>query len=181
MARNFWKNDDGLPVRFGTQQQSPEAPSVSTTHTKGMERELVVHFSYDNLVGFTSDADNDGTLDEFTQGIARIPAKSYITEAFLIATTDWQTSNSATLTIGLVEADGTEIDNDGIDAAIGAGALDLGDVVSCNGALVGGTVWTSATADGYVRATAANTWTTGTATLVIRYITPTAPFVSDVH
>lgn len=166
----LWTNADGLVVRYGTEAGEPLAGNPGEVLTLGAKKQLVIDFTYDNLPGYTADLNNDGTLDGFQEQLTpAIPAYSYIESAILIATVDWATASSAALTIGLQQEDGTEIDNDGIDASIAASALDLGDVVNCDGALVGGTVSTGANR-GFVRATNTNTFTTGAAKLVITYI-----------
>ena len=83
-------------------------------------------FSYDDLPV--------ATLDEAQQ---RIPANSFIVSATLRVLTAID-GTTPTLTIGLVEKDGTTIDADGIDAAIAESAIDaVGETVLCDGALVG--------------------------------------------
>lgn len=163
-----WTNSDGLTIRFGTEQKGYDTATPAATYTSGLMRQLVVDFSYDNLPGPNADSDNDGTDDAFIS--AKIPANAYITRALLVVELDWATADAADLTIGLEQADGTTIDADGIDAAIAASALDTGDVVVCNGALVGGTL-TVGTADAYVVATiGTGSFTTGKARLIIEYV-----------
>lgn len=99
-----------------------------------------------------------------------IPAGSYITKASLVVTTAFTSGGSATLGVGLQQADGTIIDADGIDAAVAVADLAANKAVVCNGALVGGTATVGA-ANSYlslVYGTAA--FTAGAAKLVIEYI-----------
>jgi len=101
---------------------------------------------------------------------AFIPAGSYITKASLVVTTAFTSGGSATLTIGLQQADGTIIDADGIDATVAVADLAANKAVVANGALVGGTA-TIGAADAYmsvIYGTAA--FTAGAAKLVIEYI-----------
>ena len=101
---------------------------------------------------------------------AFIPAGAYITKASLVVTTAFTSGGSATLGIGLQQADGTIIDADGIDAAVAVADLAANKAVVCNGALVGGTATVGA-ANAYmsvVYGTAA--FTAGAAKLVIEYI-----------
>jgi hypothetical protein len=73
------------------------------------------------------------TLDEAQQVI---PGNSFIESATLRVITPIA-GTTPTLTIGLVEKDGTTIDADGIDVAIAATAIDaVGETVLCDGALV---------------------------------------------
>lgn len=166
-----WTNDDGLTVWFGEEQAQRTVPSPAHVSTMvGPKRVMVIDFTYDAIPAETSDLDNDGTNDGWNDNDPYIPAGSYITSATLIATTDWATADAADLTIGLETKAGAVIDADGIDAAIAAAALDLGDVVLCDGALVGGTVYTG-TADAYVKAIiGTGSFTTGAARLIIEYI-----------
>lgn len=162
-----YTNADGLTRREGPRKSVTglprQAPSV------GPKKSLVVDFEYNNLPGLDQDAGGGSTEDTFGNAQAYIPANSYITAAYLIVNADWATADGGTLTIGLATKAGVDIDADGIDAAIAAAALDTGDVVACNGDLVGGTL-TIGAADGYVTAAIANTFTTGEARLVIEYI-----------
>jgi hypothetical protein len=114
-------------------------------------------FSYDDLPV--------ATLDEAVQ---TIPANSFIVSATLrvIEALDGSTP---TLTLGLQEKDGTEIDNDGIDVAIAESAVDaIGETVLCNGALVAGLAGTGAER-GQLIATTGGTVTAGKFSLEIEY------------
>lgn len=165
-----YTNADGLVQNYGT--HDAENNLTRRSGGNGAIQTLKVAFTYDNLVGYDQDASGGSTPDRFGEAQAFIPANSYIKSATLICTTDWATSDSADLTLGLYQKDNTVIDADGIDATIAATALDLGDVVLCDGALVGGTVYVGAN-DAYVRAAiGTGAFTTGAATLVIEYITP---------
>lgn len=89
-----------------------------------------------NIMSYTFSFDDlpVATLDEAAQ---TIPANSFIVSATLrvIEALDGTTP---TLTLGLVEKDGTAIDADGIDVAIAESAIDaVGETVLCDGALVG--------------------------------------------
>ena len=165
-----WYNDDGLLVRSG---EDPTTKQPAEVRDNGGVKTLTVDFTYDSLPTFTADLDNDGTLDGFVAGPAFIPEGSYIKSATLVVTEDWATADSADLTIGLYEADGTAVDADGIDVAIEATALDAGDIVECDGALVAANT-KLVDANGYVvAAIGTGAFTAGSARLVIEYITPT--------
>lgn len=164
-----WNNADGLSVRFS---DDPTVNHMGETKEYGPIVTRVVDFTYNTLPTFTHDLNNDGTLDGFAPGVAFIPAGAFIKSAVLVVTEDWASSDAATLTIGTHEADGTVIDADGIDGAIAVADLDAGDVVVCNGDLVTG-VASLNTHDGYLVVTKANTWTTGSARLVVELILPT--------
>jgi hypothetical protein len=171
-ANQKWTNEDGLVVRFGRNAQEYLARPRKYS-TAGDVQELVVNFTYDNLPTFDKDADNDGTDDSFERLGASIPAGPdgvYIKSATLFAVEDWATADSAVLNLELYEEDGTEMSSGtGIDAAIAASALDTGDVVACDGALVG-TTMAASTAPYFIGATiTVGSFTTGKAKLVVEY------------
>lgn len=91
-------------------------------------------FSYDDL---PSPVDSDGTKQFI------FPANCAIRKAEVKVVTAIA-GTTPTLTIGLQQADGTEIDNDGIDSAIAEAALGDGDYVDCDGALVGANIGSNA-------------------------------------
>ena len=123
------------------------------------------------LVFEIKDATLLGTSDVNPQpNDAFIPAGSYITKASLVVTTAFTSGGSATLGVGLQQADGTIIDADGIDATVAVADLAVNKAVVCNGALVGGTATVGADNSylSLVYGTAA--FTAGAAKLVIEYI-----------
>jgi len=166
-----WTNADGLAITFGVTSQERQAGGRRVI-TAGDVQQMVVDFEFDNLPHFDADADNDGTLDSYSArqfAIPMGPVGTYLKSATLVATVDWATADSAVLNLGLYEEDGTAIDADGIDAAIAASALDLGDVVACNGALIG-TMLSASDGPHYLGATiTVGSFTTGAARLVIEY------------
>lgn len=171
-VKNLWTNEDGLPVRFGRESSGYERAKMRRVVTAGELQELTCEFSFDNLIGFDADANNDGTLDSFERSAIAIPMGpqgTFLVSATLYVTEDWASADVATLTLGTYEKDGTAIDANGIDDAIAVAALDLGDVVACDGAQIG-TLLDPDDGPHYLRATVANTWTTGKAKLVVRYI-----------
>lgn len=98
---------------------------------------------------------------------AGIPAGSYITAASLVVKT--AAAGGTSVTIGLVNAAGSAIDADGIDAAVATADLAANKAVACDGALVGGTATVGA-AEGFVSVTVSGTFTAGEALLLIEYI-----------
>jgi len=90
-----------------------------------------------NIMSYTFEYDDlpVATLDE---AALTIPANSFIVSATLRVITPIA-GTTPTLTIGLVEKDGTTIDADGIDLAIAEADLSvIGETVLCDGALVAG-------------------------------------------
>ena len=163
-----WFNEDGLLVRFGSEQGRETSGFSAVVVTAGAKKQIVIKFTYDNLPGFTTDRDNDGTVDGWAELDTCIPANSYITNATLIVTTPF--AGGTSITFGTNEMDGTVIDADGLDV-IAVANLAANDVVVMDGAQVGGTA-TVGTDGAFVRATAAGTFTAGAATVVIEYIEP---------
>ncbi len=163
-----YTNKDGLSINFGTKESLVQ---WGQSNAEGVKKVLWCDFSYDALPTFTADVDNDGTDDSFDNTIPFIKEGSAILSATLLVTTDWG-GTTPTLTLGLYESDGTVIDADGIDATIAEAALDAGDVVVCDGALVANAT-KLVTADGYLVGVTGGTATSGSARLVIEYIEPT--------
>lgn len=122
-----------------------------------------------NIMSYTFEYDDlpVATLDE---AALAIPANSFITSATLRTITAIA-GTTPTLTIGLVEKDGTTIDADGIDAAIAAAALSVaGETVLCDGALVANLQGIGAAA-GQLVVTTGGTVTAGKFEVIIQYIT----------
>ncbi len=113
-------------------------------------------FSYDDLPVTGDD-----------EAILRIPANARIARATLRVITAFAGGTSYNL--GLSQSDGTVIDADGIDAAVALTAIDaIGDVVLCDGALVGTLVGIGSAA-GQLLVAATGTFTAGKAQLEIEY------------
>lgn len=165
-----WTNADGLVVRDGA--DDVVAPK-GTIERAGLQR-LVVKLT-DAVVLEASTTDpftSVSTVAFFDENTPSIPAGSYITRAYLKVDTAFTTSNAAALDIGFMQANGTIVDADGIDAALAVATLGANAVVNCNGAAVGGVVLTSTTLDTYVsfsRVVGQGPFTAGAATLVVEY------------
>jgi hypothetical protein len=164
-----WQNDDGLTVRFGQDQARETKSLMGKASVDGPVEYMVVDLVWDDLPTFTTDLNNDGTNNGFSDQDAYIPAGSYITKASLIVETAFTSAGATTLSIGTANKAGTAIDADGIDATIAKAALAADLAVVCNGAQVAGT--TLVTADAYLTTTVAvGPFTAGKAKLVIEYI-----------
>ncbi len=146
-----WINNDGLEVGFGSRTvRNDEGAAI---HTKG-------DISQATLVLFYSDLPGEGaTLNKNCS----IPAGSTILSATLSANDAF----SGAMDFGLKEADGTEIDFNGLVAAATPAANTS--VVGA-GLLLG----TQITVDGYISST--GTITTGTGTLIVEYQLPSSAF-----
>lgn len=160
-----WTNADGLVQYFGTRDVENKRTVVVSDNS--LYKTLSLTFTYDDLPSWTQD----------DTGQVAIPANSWIKEAY-IQTIVPIAGTTPTLTVGLEKDDGdgtkSAIDADGIDAAIAAAALSsAGEVVICDGALVGSSGLVGIGADdGYVVATTGGTVTAGEFRLVITYLPP---------
>jgi hypothetical protein len=153
---NTWTNSDGLIVGFGTHSVDGQRPAEVSE--EGNIREIEIEFTYDN---FPTAVASDG-------GLGYMPAGSYLLDAYLRVSETF-TSETA-LNIGTEQSDGTDIDADGIDAALDAAALVAGAVIACDGADIGSVV--DASNDAYFLVSASGNATAGKAKLVVRYIEP---------
>lgn len=151
----IWTNSDGLEVRFGL-DRTTEQPSGRTA---GEEKTLVWTLNDAATLGDTDTAAVAG--DE-----AFIPSGAIIKDAYFVVDTAFAGA-TAVLDIGLKQAAGTNIDDDGIDAAVAVGTL-VGDaVVACDGALVG----TRLANDSYIMMTYDTAaFTAGAGKLVVKYM-----------
>lgn len=158
-----WTNKDGLDVWFGTTASDTRPDGV----TSATPKTLVYKVADGSALGDTDTA-------AAAADAAFIPAGSVITKAYFYVTTVWTSGGAATLDIGLKQADGTNIDADGIDVDIAVTALDaLGDTILCNGAYIAdgdltAVRLTTAAYPMFTYETAA--FTAGAGTLVLEYI-----------
>jgi hypothetical protein len=166
MARgNTWTNSDGLVVGFGTHSEDNDVVAVSGS---GNTKIYTVEVTGTDLVD-TFAAANIKPQD------ALIPRGSQIKSAVFQVHTAFTSGGSATLDLGVF---GTTVvdDADGIDVDIALTVIDaIGDIVICNGALVGGVIPVGATAneDCYIAPSYETAvFTAGTGTLTVEVILP---------
>lgn len=161
MARQAtWVNEDGLEVGFGTRDS--KNPHLATVQTEGNVEIASMVLDYDTLPAAAGTAPS---VKSFA-----VPADSVITRAYLRVTTAFTSGGTTTLNVGFVNAAGTAIDQDGLDAAIAKAALTDGAVIEMDGALVGDNI---GDADGYIStSTGSGPWTAGQAVLTIEYVRP---------
>lgn len=157
---NTWNNDDGLNVEFG--RDRIKGAQVGKSCKGGLRQEVtcILEASRMDLTG--------GVIGERPNVL--IPAGSYIESALLVVTEAFDSGSTATLDLGLANADGTYtgLDEDGIDAAIAESAIDTaGKEVTCDGAYIGA-ITTKAGYPSYDIDTAV--YTTGKGYLIITYI-----------
>lgn len=160
---NTWVNDDGLLVRYGTEQGKRTVNGVTrpgSTQSNSKEQELIVTFDLEGAARttFTTDLDNDGTPDGFTDLDAALPAGVMVTgvEWFELETPAGGTNYE----VGTYEKDGTIIDIDGIiNENTGPEA---GDDVNTNAVT---------TQRQFIAAKTTGTYTAGIVKVIIRYVT----------
>ena len=158
MARGAtWTNFDGLSVGFGTLDS--KNPNGAMVRTQGNVNIMQFPFSYD--------ASNYeiGTDTPSTKSVP-IPANSTILRGQLQVTTAF--AGGTNYDFGLMEADGTEIDDDGLDAAVALADIDaVNDIITFDGGLIGANV---GTADAYFGVVTTGTFTAGEGIVTVEYV-----------
>lgn len=122
----IWTNLDGLDVRFGIDR--------STIAPDGVTHSMVTKLVYD-IPDATAIANTDTAA--VVDDAPSIPAGAYIKEAYLVVDTAFTSGGSAVLDLGFKQADGTNVDDDGIDAAIAVAALTADAIIVSDGADIG--------------------------------------------
>lgn len=153
MAGVDWVNGDGLLVRFGPNQGNRNGRAGVTTGS-GKVRELV--FTVD-LTGaartiYTSDLNNDGTLDGFSSLDTPIPAGALIVAQRVV--TKVTPAGGTNYTVGTYQKAGTVDDADGIRVTAGTDGAQIG---------------TQLTADRYLGVVTTGTYTAGTLEVLVTY------------
>ena len=152
-----WTNEDGLLVRFPLDNGA----TVRTDGVKYSDTErLVMHITDATSLGDTDTA--APVADE-----AYLPAGTIIKSALFVVDTAFTSGGSAVLDIGLKQSTGTNIDDDGIDAAVAVASLTANAGIESDGALVG----TKLANDSYVMFTYDTAaFTAGAGRLFIEYM-----------
>lgn len=154
----------GVRKHYGIRELN-EYNNSRATPNSDYTKELILTFDYEDV--------NSGgqlTAARDFNGVATLPANSFIVKATLEVTTAFTSGGAATLTIGLVEPDGTAIDADGIDAAIALTAIDaVGERVLCDGALVGALAGIGTAAGQIIATFGTAAFTAGAARLIVEY------------
>ena len=159
-----YNNDDGLNIRFGTDQANRLL--VGEPERAGSLRTLEVIIEFGNLPLV---AGGPTTLDELAS--CAIPSGALLKKGTIHVTTTF-VGATATLDVGLKQKDGTEIDHNGIFAAVAVADLAEGDEVDATGALIDAA---ATSVDGFISAEV-NTadFTAGKGFMVLEYIVPRA-------
>lgn len=171
-----WTNSDGLDVGFGTHDADNDVMSA----TGGTIKIFTI-----SLPDATALEDTDAvTVASLKQQGAVIPRGSKILSGSFLVTKVFTTGSASTLDIGTYEAagDGSSTGDDvaaGIDADIATTALDaVGDLVNCDGSLIGGAIAVGATADAdctVVFGFEESAFTAGAGVLTLEVLVPHGP------
>ena len=155
-----WTNSDGLVVGFGT--RDVETTGSAKVSLGGQRQQVVVDIYGPDL------ADSD-VAAQLVHAVT-IPAGALLESAKLVVKTAFAGA-TAVLDIGVYNASsGAAVDDDGVDAAVAVTAIDAaGDVIACDGALIG-TVLANNSKIAASYDTAA--FTAGVAELVVEYVVP---------
>ena len=158
---------NGMSVSYGPTKREC---AVSGLKTAGGEKELRVTILATDLTLSTTGF-NGGVA--IASGIrssdATLPANAAITKAVLKVKEAFTSAGAATLTIGTTDMAGVVSDADGIDATIALADIDaVGEVVVCNGALIG--VTGDAAENAITVAAGTAVYTAGVAELVVSYV-----------
>lgn len=124
-----WTNEDGLVVRFGTERSD----SATSGQVAAIKEYIVLDLPDATALPLV------GAIAAPAEDAPRIPASSIITNAWMVATTDFTSDGAATMDIGLMDAAGSVIDIDGIAVDIALATLVDGagvGVTGCAGAYV---------------------------------------------
>ncbi|MAZ33827.1 MAG: hypothetical protein Tp178MES00d2C33159091_37 [Prokaryotic dsDNA virus sp.] len=150
-----WVNDDGLLVRYGTDQGKRGArPGSTQSNSKEQELILEVELTGAARTIFSTDLNNDGTADGFTGLDAYLPQGVQITgQRVIILETP---AGGTNYTVGTFGQDGTVVDADGIRVAAGTDGAQIG---------------TRAAQDLNVAVTTTGTYTAGRVKLIVNYYT----------
>lgn len=174
-----WVNADGLPVYFPKHYADPaqrtNKPTVS--QTLGVFKEIVIPFDLSKLAAattsYTTDGNNDGVTDSFTEHDPHIPANSTVlsTRVFMTTTAVGGTS----ITVGAYKIDGTIVSangfvtaTEGVTANLVKGQGVVGAGTLCNAA--SGVIPTVAATNTFPAIVTAGTFTAGTGFIVISYV-----------
>jgi hypothetical protein len=108
-----WTNEDGLVVRFGTERSD----SATSGQVAAIKEYIVLDLPDATALPLV------GAIAAPAEDAPRIPASSIITNAWMVATTDFTSGGAATMDIGLMDAAGSVIDIDGIAVDIALATL----------------------------------------------------------
>jgi len=177
-----WYNADGLKVRFAGHQGQRRVfkNRFVEVKTTGNYREAICHYDLTLIptttISYTTDRDNDGTLDGFNSGDLFIPANSIVLSCQIHALVT--AAGGTNLEVGGYQENGTVIDRDGFVTAANAAIANLAaseTVIGTGANLTDANGEAGVGANNYYPAIYANgTYTAGTGKIVIRWVEPAA-------
>lgn len=177
-----WYNADGLKVRmpgYHGQKRARKNTFVEVS-TSGNYREAICHYDLTLLptttVSYSTDRNNDGTVDGFNSGDFFIPAGSNVMLCHVHALVT--AAGGTDIEVGGYQENGTVIDRDGLVTAAAAATASLAasEVVFGTGAnMTDASGEAGVGANNYYPGIYANgTFTAGTGKIVIRWVDPAA-------
>ncbi len=120
-----WTNNDGLLIKFNAEEAKERLGGQVVTAGNRQTLEFVV-----------TAADFDAANNTIVADSVFLPSNAFIEEAEIYVETAFAGA-TATLDVGLVRKDRTtEVDFDGIDAAVAVAALAAKALIQCDGALI---------------------------------------------
>lgn len=166
----LWVNADGLQVRFPGAGISDAV--MGKVMTADDEQHVIIDLDWRHMPAFQTN-EQTGCIYGGLSNVS-IPAGAFIKSCTVETMVAFVSTGSSTTSIGLVQADGTELDNDGLVDAIAKTSMDaVGETTTGAGALIG-TILASTANAYYVWVTVQTaTFTAGQARVKIIYYMPT--------
>lgn len=179
MAITRWTNADGLQVAFPNYFASnPKLPNQARfLESDGAIKTIEIDYDLTQIptgtVSYSSDLNNDGTVDGFSNADTYIPADATVIRAIVIATT--AAAGGTSFTVGTYTKAGAAIVATGLVTAtegVLANINTVGKRTLGAGALCAVAVGTAGvgTADAYVGIGTTGTFTAGKGKIIIEYI-----------
>lgn len=113
-----WVNADGLPIRYGRDQGKRGArPGSTQSNSKEQELILEVDLTGPARTTFSTDLNNDGTVDGFTNADGVLPKGVRITGQRVVEIIT--PAGGTNFVVGTYLKNGTAVDDDGIRVAAG--------------------------------------------------------------
>lgn len=178
-----WTNADGLTVKnpnyFKNPYNAVNRPDILKTFggIKQLEIDIDLSKIASGATGYTTDIDNDGTLDGFNLGDVYLPAYSSVLRVTMV--TQVAAAGGTSFTIGTYGLNGSAISANSLvtaTEAVTANFNAIGKRVYGNGALVAATAGTASVgaADAFIGLAVTGTFTAGKIRAIIEYIDPLA-------
>lgn len=159
-----WMNNDGLFVKFGSQQAVVGGGGSFSVEGEFTTVEIDIRYNMLNAFGTRT------ILDE----TVRVPNGVLLTSAEFEVVVPFTSGGAATLDLGFYDTDRTTAyDADGIDAVIALTAIDaVGETVTCDGALIN-TILANNTPNLISATVGTADYTAGRGKLRLKYFVPT--------